>query len=538
MSFLLYFIIFIFVLGIIVLIHEFGHFLFARRAGILCHEFSIGMGPALYKIKRGETTYAIRAIPLGGYVSMAGEDPETEKIKKGKVVYLEMVGNAVKNIYLYKPQDVKVTYAKVIDFDLYGKEGNNLYIHYEGESGETHFVTVARDAYYQLNKGLEMQIAPYDRCFESKSWINRFLTVVAGAGFNFILAIIVFIVVNLTTGVAVTQPIIGSVSDNSPAELVGLQENDEIVKMAIDDEVAISIDSWDDISTFMRNYENGVIKITVKRDGELLPAPLEVRPELFIATIGIKSTNNLSNTIIGGVSLNSNADKEGLKSGDEIIKISGTLNDDKNTKQVENTFIEASKANNDLNNWTDISNVLENFYLSEKINITVLRDGTTHTFTVQSIKALESANVTQAMVGITHKTEFNFFKSIGYGVKDTLNVIGSIFQTLDMLFNNKNVSIRDLSGPVGIYDMTKTFAMAGFIALLSWVGFISANIGFVNLLPLPALDGGRLLFLLIEGIVRRPINRKIEGYIHTVGFILFMLLFLFITFNDIIRIRG
>jgi len=536
MSFLLYIIIFIFVLGIVVLIHEFGHFLFARRAGILCHEFSIGMGPALYKIKRGETTYALRAIPIGGYVSMAGEEPETEKIKKNQVIYLKVIGNTVNNIYLYKPENMNVTRAKVIDFDLYGKEGNNLHIHYQDENEETHFVTVARDAMYHFNKDLSIQIAPYDRCFESKSWLNRFLTVVAGAGFNFILAAVIFIIVNLSTDVATAQPVIGSITEDSPAQLVGLQKDDEIVNMSIDDTNGVTIDNWSDVSQFMRNYESGVIKITVKRNGELLT--LEVKPELFIATIGIKSTNDLSNTLIGGISSNSSADKEGLKSGDEIIKISGTLNDDKNTREVENTFIEKSKENNELTNWNDITNTLDQFYLSEKVNITVLRNGTEINYTIQTIKALNPDNVTQAMVGIGQKTEFNLFGSIRNGVTDTVGVIGSIFQTLDLLFNDKNVSVKDLSGPVGIYDMTKTFAMAGFISLLSWVAFISANIGFVNLLPLPALDGGRLLFLGIEGIVRKPINRKVEGYIHTVGFLLFMILFLFITFNDILRIRG
>ncbi len=538
MSFLLYIIIFIFVLGIVVLIHEFGHFIFARRAGILCHEFSIGMGPALYKIKRGETTYAIRAIPIGGYVTMAGEEPETEKIKKDQVIYLQTNGNEVRKIYLYNPEQADVQYAQVIDFDLYGKDGKKLYIHYEDQNGVSHSVTVARDAYYQFTKTLELQIAPYDRCFESKPWLSRFLTVVAGAGFNFLLAIFIYIIVNLATGVPVSQPVIGSVSDNSPAQLVGLLPNDEIVSMAVGNTAATSINDWTDLATFMRNYNGGDIKIIIKRNGTILPTPLVVKPEFYVATIGIQSTNNLSNTVIGSIANNSNAAKEGLKPGDEIIKISGTLNDNKNTPTVENTPVEASLAENTLNNWTDIVNTMKQFYLSEKVEITVLRNNVPITFNVQTIKALEPDNTTQALIGIGQQTEFNFFKSIGNGFTDTGGVIGSIFQTLNLLFTNKNVSVGDLSGPVGIYDMTKTFAMAGVISLLSWVAFISANIGFVNLLPLPALDGGRLIFLLIEGVVRKPVNRKVEGYIHTVGFILFMMLFLFVTFNDILRIRG
>ncbi len=533
MSFLLYIIIFIFVLGLVVLVHEFGHFLFARKAGILCHEFSIGMGPAFYKIKRGETTYAFRAIPIGGYVTMSGEEPETDKIRKGQIIYLEIDGNHVNRIYLYKPNNKNVKYAKVIDYDLYGKEDNKLFIHYEDESANTHFVMVARNAFYQFRDNFELQIAPYDRCFESKPWINRFLAVVAGAGFNFILAIIIFMIINLTTGVGVNTPTIGQISSDSPAQIAGLQKDDEIIEMS-DGNVTKGIKSWDDVSKFMADYKSGTISLKVKRDGTILTDEIELTPEIIIATIGIQSTSDLENNEIGNVSANSNAYKEGLITGDKIIKISGTLNDDKNTTEIENDFIEK----NNITNWTEISEVLSNFFLSEKINITVLRGTEEIDFTVQSIKALEPGNVSQAMMGVSRKTEFNLFKSITGGFTDTFGVIGSVFQTLDLLFTDKNVSIRDLSGPVGIYDMTKTFAMAGFLTLLGWIAFISANIGFVNLLPLPALDGGRLIFLLVEGVARRPVSRKVEGYIHTVGFILFMMLFLFITFNDILRIRG
>ena len=120
-----YILIFILVLGVVILVHEFGHFVFAKRAGILCHEFSIGMGPALYKFKRGETVYAIRAIPIGGYVAMAGEDPEIDKLKKGQTVYLQFKNDHVSDIYLYRPSNISAKYAKIMEFDLYGKDETN-----------------------------------------------------------------------------------------------------------------------------------------------------------------------------------------------------------------------------------------------------------------------------------------------------------------------------------------------------------------------------------------------------------------------------
>lgn len=532
-----YLLIFILVLGVVILVHEFGHFLFAKRAGILCHEFSIGMGPALYKIKRGETTYAIRAIPIGGYVSMAGEDPETDKLKKGQTIYLQFENDKVSDIYFYRPNNVNAKYAKVIDFDLYGKDGKNLYIHYEDKDNNTQFVSVKRGAFYHFSDKNSMQIAPYERCFESKPWISRFLTVVAGAGFNFILATIVFIIINLVSGIPVKEPVIDKIIENSPAEVMGIKENDKIISMKSGD-YKLNIKEWKDISTFMRKYElENDVTLTILRNGEEIEVTL--LPEIFIPTLGIGSGKEREGAKIGYIQKNSNADKIGLEVGDVITKISGRTNDDKNTKDI-NESKKIEKTN--ITSWIEISETLRQFYLAEEVSITVKRidDGkeVLKTFDVQTIKALEPKNVVQTSIGINQGTEFNLFKSIGNGFSDTLRVIGSVFQTLGLLFGDSNVGIGDLSGPVGIYDMTKTFAMAGLLSLLYWLAFISANIGFVNLLPLPALDGGRLIFLLIEGIVRRPINRKIEGYIHTVGFILFMLLFLFVTFNDILRIRG
>ena len=112
----------------------------------------------------------------------------------------------------------------------------------------------------------------------------------------------------------------------------------------------------------------------------------------------------------------------------------------------------------------------------------------------------------------------------------------SIIQTFKMLFVTKEAGINDLSGPVGIYTMTSTIATYGLTSLIVWIGFLSVNIGIMNLLPLPALDGGRIVFVLIEAVVGRPVDRRVEGYIHMVGLLLFFGLFIYVTFNDVIRL--
>lgn len=542
---LYYIVIFILVLGLIILVHEFGHFIFAKRAGILCYEFSIGMGPALYKKKVGETVYAIRAIPIGGYVAAAGEDPEVSQIRTGQKVYLEINNNLVEKIFFKRPLVDNAIEAYIVDYDLYGKDGNPLFIVYESQ-GVEYRVGVKRDALYVFDEKNAQQIAPYDRCYESKPWLSRFLFVTMGAGFNFIFALLIFLTFYLITGVPTNEPIIDQPSGgyfSSAAEAANLQKGDRIIQ--IEDQ---AINEWSDITNFMNQYSGGPIVLKIERDGQQFERT--VYPNMLIRTIGIISDGDtLNNTIIGGVQPNSPADKAGLQKGDRITKI----------KDV------------DVSDWREIQNVIYKEYYEPELlaflnnetkdlsfnfdyKVTYVRNGNEQTVEISPVKipidyeslkehpdAILSGvkNVLgQYYIGISPRMERNLFSSIKEGFRETFYQVTSVFQTIQLLTGNNNVGVSDLSGPIGIFDMTRTQAMGGFMNLLFWVGFISANIGLVNLLPLPALDGGRLLFLLIEGITRRPVDRKVEGYVHTIGFILLMLLFVYVTFNDIIRLRG
>lgn len=509
---LFYILVFLLVLGIVVLIHELGHFLFAKRAGILCHEFSIGMGPALYKFKRGETVYALRAIPIGGFVSAAGEDPQTAQIKTGQTVHLEISNNEVRKIYLNPPKKGGLE-VRIEDFDLYGEKGNRLYITYN-HLGNTYTTYVARDCMYVWGENKEQQIAPYDRCYESKTWFQRFFFVVMGAGFNFILATLIFIIINIIQGLPSNDPIINNPNlstINTPAKLAGLQKGDIILRMNDTD-----IATWQDITDFMENHQGGSISLTIKRDGKVISGIL-LNPLITINSLGITSDVNLDGTTIGAIGANSKADKIGLLPGDIITKVNGVT----------------------VQNWEEIRQEFEKYVDGEEITLSYIRNGQAEQqMKLTLLKAIDPSLVARYSIGVSPIYKFSFFGAIGQGFLDTIGVIGSVFETIGLLFTNDKVGIGDLSGPIGIFDMTKTFAMGGLLNLLWWVGFISANIGFVNLLPFPALDGGRLIFLLIEAVVRKPINRKVEGYIHAIGFVLFMILFIYVTFNDIIRLRG
>jgi RIP metalloprotease RseP len=172
---------------------------------------------------------------------------------------------------------------------------------------------------------------------------------------------------------------------------------------------------------------------------------------------------------------------------------------------------------------------------SKTTTITYSRNGQTSTIEITpEISDREGTKV--AMLGIEPEYKKSLLTSPEYSISKTKEAFVSIFETFKMLFVTKEAGINDLSGPVGIYTMTSTIATYGLTSLLIWIGFLSVNIGVMNILPLPALDGGRILFVLIEAIIGRPVDRRIEGYIHTVGLLLFFGFFVYVTFHDIIRL--
>lgn len=203
---------FIIALGVIILVHELGHFIVAKKVGILCHEFSIGMGPAVWSKKKGETTYSIRAIPLGGYVAMAGEEAEKEMVKVGQKVGLLLGKNAcVEKIYLNPELRTDLVVGTITEIDLY----KALTISIETEQQHVYHYQVDHDAFYVFDKGSQ-QIAPYDRCLESKSKWARFATMAAGATMNFILAIVLLFMVGLVNGETIYSNRLGTIVDDSP----------------------------------------------------------------------------------------------------------------------------------------------------------------------------------------------------------------------------------------------------------------------------------------------------------------------------------
>ncbi|QGM30666.1 RIP metalloprotease RseP [Bacillus sp. N3536] len=410
---------FIIIFGSIVFFHELGHFIFAKKAGIMVREFAIGFGPKIFGMTKGETLYTIRLLPLGGYVRMAGEDLDSIELQPGYRLGVRLnENNEIDQIVLNQnKQFPDMLFLEVERSDLM----KEMYI--EGYDEEERLVRyqVARKAVI-IENNTETFIAPYDRQFGSKTVGQRSMAIFAGPLFNFILAFFIFLALGLLQGIPTNEPIITTVVDNSPAALAGMKDGDLVKEID-----GMPITEWEELSLAVRDSANEPMTFVIDRDGtkeELIVTPKEVATEAGkVAQIGVQYKSPLEKNPIGAIVFGAEQTYEWTK---RIFTILGTL------------------------------------------------------------------------------------------------VTGSF-------------SIDDLSGPVGIYKATETVAQLGVYNLMYWAAILSINLGIMNLLPLPALDGGRLLFFLFEAIRGKPVDKQKEGMVHFVGIMLLMVLMVVVTWNDIQR---
>ncbi|WP_110112800.1 RIP metalloprotease RseP [Bacillus sp. CGMCC 1.16541] len=410
---------FIVIFGALVFFHELGHLVFAKRAGILCREFAIGFGPKIFSFKKDETVYTIRLLPLGGFVRMAGEDPEMIDVKPGQIVGLKFDerGKVNKVVINNKEQHPD---AKVIEVEQADLEHKLFVSGYESDEEERlQRFDVSETSYFVVD-GEEVQIAPYNRQFASKTLGQRTMAIFAGPLMNFVLAFFVFVFIGIAQGYAVDRPIMGELTKDGAAIEAGLKEGDQI--QAIDGE---SVTTWNDVVTIIRQHPNEELTFTINRNNET--TEINVTPG------------------------------------------------------------------------------------SQKVD-----------------------DETIGLIGVYAPVEKSFFGAIKNGVTETFMWTKEIVVGLGKLITGQ-FSIDMLSGPVGIYVSTDQVAQSGIYYLMKWAAVLSINLGIVNLLPIPALDGGRLMFFALEAVRGKPIDRQKEGLVHFVGFALLMLLMLVVTWNDIQR---
>lgn len=557
-------IVFILVLSVIIVIHELGHFLTAKKYGVLCHEFSVGMGPAIYKKKKGETTFAIRAIPFGGYVSMAGEQFVEDIIKPGDKIGLNIKDNEAYEIVLDDTTVCDVR-GRIIKRELYSRHGEPLEIelclddsisdeNLSSASGVSY--AVGEDAFFVEGK-TRMQLAPYNRCLESKKLWQRFIIMFAGPFMNMVLAMFIYLLCYIAQGTPMYQSTtIGEVADGYAASDV-LEQGDKILKVN-----GYEIDSWYDYKNQMNAcIDNGIIDVvlTINRDGEIIEKTLSAN--VYVNSIGLSNVitekskyytdpSLVMGAIVGDYGLrykdSVSDDDPQISTGDIITAINIT------------NYGDSYSADNwqPITSWSDLIIALKdldvaNIYFRYQ-DVSLEEDGTlvyTERDTyideqrVQSYgnEVLDSQNVDKIKIvlGINPRYHHNLFESIKAAFKNFWEDFTLIFNTLKLIIHPsgvRQVGVQNLSGVVGIYSMVGSYLEAGIIALLLFMALLSVNIGVMNLLPIPALDGGRILFIIIEGIIHKPLNRKIEAMINNIMFILLMIFMIYILYNDIMRL--
>ncbi|WP_268894478.1 RIP metalloprotease RseP [Chengkuizengella marina] len=253
-------------------IHEWGHFYFAKRVGILVREFAIGFGPKLLSVKRNETRYTFRLLPMGGYVRMAGEDPEIVQINPGQTIAVKIENEKVTHIYLDQlDQRTDVILGTVDSIDLEHKLNIKLDV-----DGELQDLAVHEKAMMET-KGKETQIAPWNRQFGSKTIAQRALVIVAGPVMNFILAFFLFLGFIYMSGITVDNPTywqVGKVTNDSPAEMGGLQSRDIIIEV---NGQKIGVDDNEKLLTLISESADQPMNWIVSRDQSELQ--LQVTPK-------------------------------------------------------------------------------------------------------------------------------------------------------------------------------------------------------------------------------------------------------------------
>lgn len=414
--------VFIIIFSVVVVIHEFGHYFFAKRAGILVREFAIGMGPKLFAHQgKDGTTYTIRMLPLGGYVQMAGWGEDETELTPGMPISLvqDKDGKVIKINTSKKVQLPHAIPMEVVDFDLEEKLTIAGYIN--GNEQEKVAYAVDHDATIIHEDGVEVRIAPKDVQFQSAKLWQRMLTNFAGPLNNFILAFVLF------TGLVFAQ---GGVQD-------------------------------------------------------------------------------VNTTSISGIQNGSPAAEAGLKDGDEILAVNGKT----------------------VSNWQELSSEIQN-YPDTKIPLEVKRGS--DTLTIEATpegKYAEGEKV--GFMGISPGLKTSLGDKLLGGLKLTFNNALLIFRAVGNLIVQPDLD--KLGGPVAIFQLSSQAASQGVASVVMMMAAISINLGIFNLLPIPGLDGGKLVLNILEGVRGKPISQEKEGIITLIGFGFLMLLMVLVTWNDIQR---
>jgi regulator of sigma E protease len=424
---------FAFVLGVLIFVHELGHFLAARRIGVRVITFSLGFGPKVLAFRRGDTEYCISAVPLGGYVKMAGENP---------------------------------------DEPLTGRDDE----------------------------------------FLSKSKWQRFQVLIMGPVMNILLAFVLTWVV-LLRGAEIPAyldqpPVVGGVAAGSPAERAGITAGDRIVRVA-----GREVTTWEQAGIAIGTQARREVSIELVRDGRTRSVRItpDAEGKYEVGDIGVLPD---SHPVIRSLVSGEPAQRAGLRMGDVVVAVNGER----------------------MLSGGQLSDTIAK-YANRPITLTIKRQGA-----VTDVTLTPALRGKKGMIGIqigneeTRVIQPGPIRALGMSLEKNYQYGGLIFQTLGGLLT-RQTSPKQLMGPVAIAQLSGEYAALGWIPLFSLMAMISLNLGILNLLPIPVLDGGHIFIMAIEAIARRDFSTKVKEKMLLAGFLVLMVLMVTVIYNDLMRIQ-
>jgi regulator of sigma E protease len=423
---------FIFVIGVLVFVHELGHFLAARRIGVRVLKFSLGFGPRIIGFTRGDTEYCISVVPLGGYVKMAGENVDDPR---------------------------------------------------QGKPDE----------------------------FLSKSKWQRFQVLIAGPVMNILLTLIVLVFV-LLQGADVPayldqSPTIGGIEPNSAAARAGFAVGDRILSIA-----GRPIETWEDLDIAIGSRANRASVVTVMRDGrtQTLSVTPDAEGKYEVGRIGVYPNVHPR---VRSVTAGEPAARAGLVPGDTVLAVDS---------EAVNFARQLSEAIGKS--------------AGKPITLAIDRDGRRMQIAVTPRAVGGTGRIGISISNEVRRIQPGPIEAVKMSVERSWEMAGLILRTLWGLLTGET-SPRQLMGPVGIAQLSGESAQEGWISLLNLMASISLNLGLLNLLPIPVLDGGHIFIMALEGVARRDFSVQVKERMLFAGFVLLMLLMVTVIYNDLTRIR-
>jgi regulator of sigma E protease len=440
-------------LGALIFIHELGHFLVAKAVGVGVERFSLGFGPRLWSLRRGETEYCVSVVPLGGYVKMVGEEAHGEEL-------------------------------------IHPAEG----------------------------------APPVDprKSFVLKPLGTRFLIVFAGPGMNFVLAAVIYAAVFAIVGIGVLPAVVGRVLPDSPAAQAGLRPRDEV--LAVDGQ---GVRHWGEIEERVAESGGRPLVVSIRRGGEPREVRVVPRRETVKTVFGDRAdvwtigTTSYAPPVVGEVIPGRPAAQAGLQPEDRIVALDGRT----------------------IETWDELAESIS-ARPNQPVTLTIERRGARLDIAVTPSLEKETDLLGQerqvGRIGIGRPTALTFVRlgpiaALGKGLERTWEVTVLTVVSVWKLVSG-SISPSNVGGPLQIGMVAGQAAQQGFLTYASFVAVISINLAILNLLPVPMLDGGHLLFFGIEAVLGRPLSVRKREIAQQIGLALLLLLMVFALFNDISRL--